>query len=449
VGEDGPTEEHYDVEARHWQAAFQGAREVLGDSTPLRRCSLELTDDGYCVVDPALGTRYDVRRAPPEEPLGESAPPETETVASPEDRTSSPPPPAESDVPTAPGAPDPLAQVLYQRPEVARPDSPIAYREVAYLVAPGTARETAEALLRTSLPAVTAELGDRPNGRFVYLLVFDHAFERKPSRPPLATLVWKDWRGEPVLQFPGLDGGQVSPPSGVPTLPEDARPPSEPSPPPPAAEPVVDVLSALMSAQEQVPAPEAEPGAGPVPAPTGRRRRSDDELISDLFEAMHELRFMPDVASGAEFLLATLSQVIPAEAVLIHVFDINTRHFVVVSAKSPTSESVLSYRTPDQDPFFAHVMRHVGALVLPDTASDPRFAGGRWDLCGAHPRSVLCGAVRQGGRYLGLVEIANPEGDTPFQQGEVYALDYVCEQFADFLASRPIVLATTVPPPKS
>jgi hypothetical protein len=270
-------------------------------------------------------------------------------------------------------------------------------------------------------------------------LVFDHAFEHKPSRSPLATLVWQDWRGEPVLQFPGFDGGQVSPPSGVPSFPEDTGPPSEPSPPPPAAE--ADVLSALVSAQEQAPSSGAEPEARPVPVSTGRRRRSDDELISDLFEAMHELRFMPDVASGAEFLLATLSRVIPAEAALIHVFDINTRHFVVVSARSPTSESVLSYRTPDQDPFFVDAMRREGAFVLPDTASDSRFAGGRWELAGAHPRSVLCGAVRQGGRYLGLVEIANPEGDAPFHQGEVYAVDYVCEQFADFLASRPIVLA--------
>jgi hypothetical protein len=286
------------------------------------------------------------------------------------------------------------------------------------------------------LPDVTAALGDRTSGRFVQLLVFDHAFERRPSRPPLATLVWKDWRGDPVLQFPGFDGGEISPPSGIPPSQQVTAQPTEAEPPPPVAEPVVDVLSALMSAQEQVSAPEAEPP--PPPEAAAQRRRSDDEIISELFEAMHEMRFMPDVSSGAQFLVGTLSQVIPAEAALIHVFDINTRHFVVASAKSPAAESVISYRTPDQDPFFADVMRREGAFVLSDIASDPRFAGGRWELAGVRPRSVLCGAVRQGGRYLGLVEIANPEGDIPFQQGEVYALDYVLEQFADFLASRPL-----------
>ena len=37
-------------------------------------------------------------------------------------------------------------------------------------------------------------------------------------------------------------------------------------------------------------------------------------------------------------------------------------------------------------------------------------------------------------------DILNPLGATPFHQGEINALDYICEQFAEFLANRPIVL---------
>jgi GAF domain-containing protein len=55
-------------------------------------------------------------------------------------------------------------------------------------------------------------------------------------------------------------------------------------------------------------------------------------------------------------------------------------------------------------------------------------------------REVLCGAVRQGGRYLGMIELANPLGGAPFHETEINALDYICEQFADFVASRPVVL---------
>ena len=52
--------------------------------------------------------------------------------------------------------------------------------------------------------------------------------------------------------------------------------------------------------------------------------------------------------------------------------------------------------------------------------------------------------MRQGGRYLGLLEVVNPLGDAPFHQTEQNAIDYVCEQFAEFLANRPIVLEADV-----
>jgi hypothetical protein len=43
-----------------------------------------------------------------------------------------------------------------------------------------------------------------------------------------------------------------------------------------------------------------------------------------------------------------------------------------------------------------------------------------------------------------LVEVANPLGDAPFHQTEQNAIDYVCEQFAQFLVNRPIVLDADV-----
>ncbi|MEO7034662.1 MAG: hypothetical protein ABI548_12205 [Polyangiaceae bacterium] len=58
--------------------------------------------------------------------------------------------------------------------------------------------------------------------------------------------------------------------------------------------------------------------------------------------------------------------------------------------------------------------------------------------------TALCGPVKQGGRYLGLTELVNPVGDTPFHQSELNALDYICEQFAEFLSNKPIVLSADV-----
>jgi GAF domain-containing protein len=174
------------------------------------------------------------------------------------------------------------------------------------------------------------------------------------------------------------------------------------------------------------------------------RRRAGEDLIGELFETMHDLHFMSGVGDGAEFMMAAVDSIVPCEGVLIHVFDINTRQFVVVRAKGPGTMQVLLHRTPDTDPFFAAVMRRPGAVAIHDVDKDPRVLGARWEALGVKPTRALCGPVRQGGRYLGLLEVVNPLGEAPFHQTEQNALDYVCEQFAQFLVNRPIVLDADV-----
>lgn len=174
------------------------------------------------------------------------------------------------------------------------------------------------------------------------------------------------------------------------------------------------------------------------------RRRAGEDLIGELFETMHDLHFMHGVTEGAEFTLAALDSVLPCDGVLIHVFDINKREFVVTRAKGPGAMQVLLHRTPDSEPFFASVMRRPGSVVVSDVSRDPRVRGARWDALGVQPVRALCGPVRQGGRYLGLVEAVNPLGDAPFHQTEQNAVDYICEQLAQFLVNRPIVLDADV-----
>jgi hypothetical protein len=189
--------------------------------------------------------------------------------------------------------------------------------------------------------------------------------------------------------------------------------------------------------------PKSERVSRPRLAAPGRRRAGED-LIGELFEFMHELHFQRDVATGADFVLSVLNEVLPCDGVLIHVFDINTGHFVVVRAKGPNASSVLLQRMPDQDPLVQLVMRSPRSVAINDAANDPRFNGPRWQAVGVSPRYALCGAVQLGGRYLGLIELVNPPGDTPFHTSELNALDYICEQFADFLSKKPLVLAADV-----
>lgn len=379
----------------------------------------------------------------------------------------------------------PPSSLLRRRQEEPTPESPITYRELAYVVEPGVSRGSVEALLWASFRDISRELADRPGQKYVQLAVFDHKFEKRPERPPLGTLAWKDWRGNPVLTFPLFEGAgsaraSVPAPSIKPVAvvrissslpPVDAPPAAAPvavAAPVAAAAPAVapsseplkvartpvtllrpveaksDPQAAIPLTREKVP---SNPPGGPRssrPRMAAVRRRAGEDLIGELFETMHDLHFMHGVADGAEFLLSAVDSVVPCDGVLIHVFDINTQNFVVVRAKGPGTMQVLMHRTPDSDPFLQAVMRRPGSVAFHDVEKDPRVLGPRWDALGIKPTRVLCGPVRQGGRYLGLVEIANPLGDVTFHQTEQNALDYVCEQFAEFLVNRPIVLDADV-----
>ena len=502
-------------------------------------------------------------------PSAAASAPHTDSTRPPADDV---PPPAA----TISSVPPPSAQVVRQREEKPTATSPIAYRELALAVRSGTSRAEIEALLLARLEEVRSAM-PADTRRFVQLAVFDHVFVKRPMRPPLGTLVWKDWRGEPSLSFPGFgEVDEAGPPSSVssarmpswsasmmtsipprlgslppaagtpppaaarvsepPAAPQFTRsepPPARSVPPnvgsltparvvsvgpsaPPPAPAIPSAPPAPTPAPEQpgsnpalplttlrtsepapadVPRPEAlvaasesthasapvvaseaapvvaseaaqasEPArSAPVSTPepvsvrrsdpvSGRRsdppsRRSDpsllphrrapgEDLIGELFERMHELAFMADIPSGADYVLNVIFDVVPCEAMLVHVFDLGRREFVVVRAHGPSMRSALLFRTPDTDPLVADVMRQRSVLT---NGASPRHSGA-FERLGIQAKQILSGAARQGGRYLGIIEIANPVGGAPFTDAEKNALEYVCEQFADFVASRPLVL---------
>jgi hypothetical protein len=155
---------------------------------------------------------------------------------------------------------------------------------------------------------------------------------------------------------------------------------------------------------------------------------------------MHQLHFMPDLIAGAEYVMGVLASVMPSEGLVVHVFDINTRNFVVVRAVGPHSNEVLLHKTPDTFAHFREAFRRGRALAFSPEAGDERVQRELWDRLGVEIQAGLCGAVQQAGRYLGIIELANPAGGPPFHVGELNALDYICEQFADFIAQKPIIL---------
>jgi hypothetical protein len=364
----------------------------------------------------------------------------------------------------------PTLKLLRKRAEEPTPQAPITYREEAYAVPPGVDREHVEVILRERFSALRADLAGSPPGQLVQLAVFDHEFTDRPLRPPLGTLAWKDWRGDPVFGFPAFGesvpplSSRMPPPSDASQGAASASAQSNGAATAPAASPEIPTGEAApaVRASGEV-APPAEPVASaslpPVSAPSAaseptaraskprlvvaRRREAGEDLITELFELMHELHFARDIASGADFVLNVLDEVIPSEISMIQVFDINTRNFVVVRARGSGAERALMHATPDTDPQIVELMRRERSRAFQPNG-ESGFGGGRWGFIRKNVSQVLSGPVRQGGRYLGLIEIANPYGGAPFHESEVNAFDYICEQFADFVASRPIVLEADV-----
>jgi hypothetical protein len=543
------------LEAKQWQSALEDAREWLGDRAPLSTFSIEVTDEGYRAVNSELRVRYAVRRAPDHAPLTDRdsvstssfrsetvaagdargaltlpAPPADPSLAPavtvPDDAVPPAPPPVSqastestpTRVPSAPVtvaelAPEtalaatlPHSKLLRERTEEPTGENTIVYREVAYAVEPGLARDAVERTLRARFQELCAELEARPAGKYVELAIFDQPFEGSPERPPIATLTWKDWRGGPIVAFPGF-GEPPRPPSS--TMPpradwqKDARE-ADSSPPllPPSSKedrdtsqagaelpkapplPTIQPSSSAAprgrdSAGSETPAAEeadatpatlrseppptvhargeafgaVETGSSPLvrsrPQPDlpGPRRRIGEDLIAELFERMHALFFMADIAEGSDYVLSLLSSVLPSEGIVIHVFDIDSSAFVVVRCQPHRREALL-FRTPDDDPFVRHLMRQLTSVRYEDAAAEEGFRDGIWSLLAIEPRYALCGPVKHGGRYLGLIQLVNPSGGTPYHQSEANALDYICKQFADFVASKPVVLErdTVIPP---
>jgi len=402
----------------------------------------------------------------------------------------------------------PEFEVIRTRGEEPSKETPITYREVALGVNPGVTRAATQALMWARYRSIVNEIAERPKGKFVQVAVFDHVFGKKPMRPPLATLVWKDWRGEPVLGFPGFSGDSIPPPPplGEPefgslrplsVIPVDETTGSRPPPPKdevartekgapdgeytssaqkqdassaqagpdaPLEQTAARAPSTAQGAESAVQSTvqSAAVGGGPSGAGVaadevvllenrkrdsrpGPRKRGDsippgDDLILDLFEKMHELHFMADVVGGSEFVLRVVKQTLPSAFVLIHVFDINTKNFVVVRQFGGSAEKVLMFQTPDTDALVRRVMRASRTAIVTEAEANAEVGEGRWKAAGAAIGPMLVGPVKQGGRYLGLIEIANAVGAKGFVDVQANALDYICEQFAEFLTNRPIVL---------
>jgi hypothetical protein len=458
-------QERYCVEAAHWRAALQQPGPA-GDAAPLSAgLAVDVSEAGYRVIDPTTRIRYTVVRAPDDTPLGragdapavaehgaadgtagptepasiadtERMPPPTDpqtlpaegdergddadTVrdlsgASPQPPSVRPPAatpmageasfraaPSSSTQPSLVAPRQPDSWLIHRREEDPSPPTPITYREYAYAVDPGTTHESAETLLWVRFKEVCSTIAEYPPGKFVQLAVFDHAFQGRPARPPLATLAWKDWRGDPVVAFPAHPG---------------------------------------VARRGQAPGPVSQPPPG-----FGGQvwRRKADEVIGELFESMADLPHQADAASSAAVTLQALQRCLPCAGVLIHFFDLSTSEFVVTCASGPQASATLSLRTSRGEPPFA-ALDQDGTTRCFDAVHDPGYVDARrWQALGVRPTFTLGGLLLHQRRIVGAIELANPADGAPFTPNEAQVLGYVCDRLGEFLGGKPLEFGVVV-----
>jgi len=255
-------------------------------------------------------------------------------------------------------------------------DSPLTYRERAYLLPSGTALEDAERALREKLQELQDSMTRARKGKYVRLAAFDYHWSRIPSRPPLALLEWRDWRGEVTIEYPA----RVR--TGTTTPPRDAE------------------------LQERL---------ATVRAPSDQLRK-----CQTLLDAL-------------KLALQLIVDAIPCEAASACLYDVSTHElrFVVVQGGNekrrgsavPANAGLLG-RSLETDSAWLHV-RPV-QLVTYDKSVDS---------CGLEKvHSLLLRSLRHEGMPLGAIQLVNRTGDgREFTQDDGKVADHIGDRLATTL----------------
>jgi len=367
--------------------------------------------------------------------------------------------------PPAPPAPSAMVahKVHSSREENASSSSPLTYREFVYVVPEGTSEDAAKALLLECLDTVVKGLGQAQH-KFVQMAVFDHAYQGRPQRKPIATLAWKDWRGEPVVIFPGRPD-EPAKETAAPAKETPAPAAVSKSTPPPArasatpATPAPPRASVPAPAVTKTPAPAAPVAPKPVSAttpPPGSvaksgsssslkasvpppRVKTADEIMAELSNAITDLGFLGNTLEGADFIVSLVKEKFPSEVILLWFHDPDKRELVLARQVGGSVDQHLT-RMSDKAGLAQAALRSQRAVVIPDAARDPRANEARWKAMGVEPKSIVVAPVMHSGKPYGLLEILNPKSGGRYGTVENNGLTYLGQQLAEFIASNGPIL---------
>lgn len=298
--------------------------------------------------------------------------------------------PAPAQPAPAPAPEDPVltevdVELLLSRDAEPSAQNPLRYRERAFVVPPTLSQAEAEAVARGELEALQTELEPFPTGKYVSIAVFDHAWDEHPARPPIVTLDWKDWHGDPVVAYP-LAAHTGRPLSVAPAAPMD-----------------------------------------------------QSERLSTAFEACQDLMFLERPIDALEFAVRLLAELLPTDVTIASIYDIDTDE---LRAASVLGVDGIAGRGIRSGTGLLGVAAQDAAVALrvPDLNADARFVPASEGVPGMKGGAALYMAIARQGRLYGMLQLFR-RGDPRFTRNDAELVRYVCEQVGEFMAQFKTVQA--------
>ncbi|MDB4996123.1 MAG: putative stage sporulation protein [Myxococcaceae bacterium] len=206
-------------------------------------------------------------------------------------------------------------------------------------------------------------------------------------------------------------------------------------------EDVVAYVNSILPHEPAVTPPLTSSGERPI----REREPTTTDLIDLLFDAMQDLPLFETSTEAGCYCLASVLKVLPARAGLVHLYDVDTREFVVVYAQGPRAERLLLTRQPESDSLLGSAMykHRVVTVTYEENGGTPLE---RYAVFGRIVRAVVA-PVLDGGRFLGALELIDPTLGADFDDRAENALMYVADRYAELLAERGVTLGKVVAPP--
>lgn len=265
--------------------------------------------------------------------------------------------------------------LLFTRNEEPSADNPLTYRERAYEIPPGMSVSEAEAKLRFTLADLQDQIKGSGRGRFINLAAFDHRWVDQPERPPLVVLEWRDWRGEPIVDYPAAEQ------------------------------------------RGEAPRVHAEP----------------DDRLASVFEALHELPHKQTPHEAMELGLGVLESTVASAAMSGCLYDINTDEMRFVAVTGPGAEQRRGTALALTEGIFSRAARDEHTtLVVQHISEAPDFDPERDGREGLVAENLLFRPVAHEGRLLGMLQLINRSSGF-FSAADVHLVSYIADRLADFL----------------